>query len=148
MFPTIKEQLTDIQMVNDEDVFYWLRELLNEIPVRELRKVFDTWIKRLTAVTRGDGSYISWGIKLLSGSPTFNLEVQLGQRLIDQTISGLGNALGRGKRHFLDCTLNSKLNPEIGELVSPSWAFDMVPDHREISALIAHLRAREGMITV
>jgi hypothetical protein len=22
MFPTIKEQLTDIQMVNDEDVFY------------------------------------------------------------------------------------------------------------------------------
>jgi hypothetical protein len=59
MFPTIKERLTDIQMVNEEDLFYRLRELLNEMPVRELRKVFDTWIKRLTAVTRGIGSCIS-----------------------------------------------------------------------------------------
>jgi transposase len=40
-------------MADEKDLFYWLRELLNEIPVRELPKVFDTWIKRLTAVTRG-----------------------------------------------------------------------------------------------
>jgi hypothetical protein len=46
-------------MADEEDLFYRLRELLNEIPFRELRKVFDTWVKRLTAVTRGDGSYIS-----------------------------------------------------------------------------------------
>jgi hypothetical protein len=59
LFPTIKERRTDIEIVEDEDLFYRLRELLNEIPVRELRKVFGTWIKRLMAVTRGDGSYIS-----------------------------------------------------------------------------------------
>jgi histone-lysine N-methyltransferase SETMAR len=53
LFPTIKERLTDIQMVGEEDLFDPLRKLLNEIPVRELRKVFDTWIERLTAVTRG-----------------------------------------------------------------------------------------------
>jgi hypothetical protein len=40
-------------MVDEEDLFYRLRELLNEIPVQQLRKVFDTWIKRLMAVTRG-----------------------------------------------------------------------------------------------
>jgi hypothetical protein len=59
LFPTIEERLTDIQMVDEEDPFYRLRELLNEIPVRELRKVPDTWIKRLLAITRADGSYIS-----------------------------------------------------------------------------------------
>jgi hypothetical protein len=59
LFPTIKEKPTNIQMVDEEDLFYRLRELLNELPVRELRKVFDTWLKRLTAVTQGDGSYIS-----------------------------------------------------------------------------------------
>jgi hypothetical protein len=53
LFSTIKEKLTDIQMVHEEDLCYRLPELLNEIPVRELRKVFDIWIKRLTAVTRG-----------------------------------------------------------------------------------------------
>jgi hypothetical protein len=53
LLPTIKERLTDIQIVDEEDFFYRLRELLNEMPVRELRKVFDTWIERLTAVTRG-----------------------------------------------------------------------------------------------
>jgi hypothetical protein len=53
LFPTIKERLTDIRMVDEEDLFCRFRELLNEIPVRELRKVFDTRIKRLTDVTRG-----------------------------------------------------------------------------------------------
>jgi hypothetical protein len=65
LFPTIKERLNDIQMIDEEDLFYRLRELLNEIPVRELRKVFDTWIKHLAAVTREDGNYISRGIKSL-----------------------------------------------------------------------------------
>jgi hypothetical protein len=53
LFPTIKERLADIQMVDEEDFFSRLREFLNEIPVRELGKVFDTWIKRLMAVNRG-----------------------------------------------------------------------------------------------
>jgi hypothetical protein len=53
LFPAIKERLTYIQMVDEEDLFYRLRELLNEVPVRELGKLLDTWIKHLTAVTRG-----------------------------------------------------------------------------------------------
>jgi hypothetical protein len=40
----------------EEELFYRLRELLNEIPIRELRKVFDTWIKSLPAVTPGMGA--------------------------------------------------------------------------------------------
>jgi hypothetical protein len=47
LFPTTKERLTDIQMVDEEDLFSRLRELLNEIPVREFSKIFDTWIKDL-----------------------------------------------------------------------------------------------------
>jgi hypothetical protein len=67
LFPTIKEILTDIQMVDGEDLFYRLCELLNEIPVRELRKVFDTWIKRLTAVTRG------WKLHILGNKITLGV---------------------------------------------------------------------------
>jgi hypothetical protein len=59
LFPTIKKRLTDIQMVDEEDLFYRLGKLLNEIPVRQLRKIFNTWIKLLRAATQGDGSYIS-----------------------------------------------------------------------------------------
>jgi hypothetical protein len=59
LFPIIKERLADIQIVDEKDLFDRLRALLNEIPLRELKKVFDIWIKRFMAVTRGDGSYIS-----------------------------------------------------------------------------------------
>jgi hypothetical protein len=53
LFPTIKERPTDVHIIDEEDLFDRLRELLNEIPVRELRKGFDTWIKRLTVATLG-----------------------------------------------------------------------------------------------
>jgi hypothetical protein len=53
IFTCSQQSKKDIQMVDEEDLFHRLRELLNEIPVRELRKVFDIWIKHLTAVTRG-----------------------------------------------------------------------------------------------
>jgi hypothetical protein len=67
LFPTIKERLTDIQMVDEEDLFSRLRELLNEIRVRELRKAFDTWIKRLTGVTRG------WTLHILINKITLGI---------------------------------------------------------------------------
>jgi hypothetical protein len=51
LFPTLTESRPDSQMVDEEDLLCRLRGLLNEIPVRELRKVFDTWTKRLTVVT-------------------------------------------------------------------------------------------------
>jgi hypothetical protein len=44
-FLTVKEKLKDIEMVDEEDLFYRLQELLNDIPIRELRKVFTAWIK-------------------------------------------------------------------------------------------------------
>jgi hypothetical protein len=40
-------------MVDEEDLFYRLQELLNDIPIRELRKVFIAWNKRLVDVSRG-----------------------------------------------------------------------------------------------
>jgi superfamily I DNA/RNA helicase len=67
LFPTIKEKLAYIQVVDDEDLSYRLRELLNEIPVRELRKVFDTWIKRLAAVTGG------WKLHILRNNIIFGV---------------------------------------------------------------------------
>jgi hypothetical protein len=45
MFSTVKEKLKDIQIVDEEDLFYRLRECLNEIPIAELRKFFTAWIK-------------------------------------------------------------------------------------------------------
>jgi hypothetical protein len=55
----VKGKLKDIKMVYEEDLFYRLQELLNDIPIRELRKVFTAWIKRLVDVSKGDGSHIS-----------------------------------------------------------------------------------------
>jgi hypothetical protein len=59
LLPTIKEKLKDIQMVDEEDLFDGLQEILNSISRKELDKVFGTWINRLMIVRRGDGSYIS-----------------------------------------------------------------------------------------
>jgi hypothetical protein len=42
LFPTIKERLKDIQMIDEEDLFYPLKELSKGIPRRELAKVFGT----------------------------------------------------------------------------------------------------------
>jgi hypothetical protein len=55
----VKEKLKDTEMVDEEDLFYRLQELLNDILIRELRKVFTSWIKRLVDVSKGNGSYIS-----------------------------------------------------------------------------------------
>jgi hypothetical protein len=59
LFPTVTEKLKDIEMVDEEDLFYQLQEVLNDIPNRELRTVFTAWIKRLFDVSKGDGSSIS-----------------------------------------------------------------------------------------
>jgi hypothetical protein len=59
LFPTIKEKLKDSQMVDEEDGFYRLQEILNSITGKQLDKLFDTWINRLMIESRGDGAYIS-----------------------------------------------------------------------------------------
>jgi hypothetical protein len=59
LFPTVKEKLKDIEIVDEEDFFYRLRELLSDIPIRELHKVLTAWMKRLVDVSQGDGSYMS-----------------------------------------------------------------------------------------
>jgi hypothetical protein len=59
LFPTIKEKPKGIQMVDEEDLFYRLQEILNSISRKELDKVFDTEINRLMIESRGDGAYIS-----------------------------------------------------------------------------------------
>jgi hypothetical protein len=46
-------------MVDEEDLFYPLKDLLNRILRRDLAKVFGTWINCLMAVSQGDAAYIS-----------------------------------------------------------------------------------------
>jgi hypothetical protein len=46
-FPTVKEELKDIKMVDEKDLFCWLQAVLIDIPLREFHKVFTAWIKRL-----------------------------------------------------------------------------------------------------
>jgi hypothetical protein len=53
LFLTVKENLKDVAMVDEEDLFYRLQELLNDIPTRELRMVFIALIKRLVDVSKG-----------------------------------------------------------------------------------------------
>jgi hypothetical protein len=73
-------------MVDGEDLLYRLKELLNKSSARELANVFRTWINRLVAVSRGDGTYISCRIKLVEESSCFNRDIELAENLIDQTI--------------------------------------------------------------
>jgi hypothetical protein len=47
------KKLKHIEMADEEDLFYRLQELLNDIPIRELRKVFAAWINRLVDVSKG-----------------------------------------------------------------------------------------------
>jgi CRISPR/Cas system endoribonuclease Cas6 (RAMP superfamily) len=53
LFPTIKEKPKDIQMADEENLFYRLQEILNSVSGKELDKVFGTWINRLMIVSRG-----------------------------------------------------------------------------------------------
>jgi hypothetical protein len=58
-FPKTNEKLRNIQMVDEEDVFPQLQELLDGIFRKESDKVFGTWINRLIIVSQGDGADIS-----------------------------------------------------------------------------------------
>jgi hypothetical protein len=53
----VKERLTDIETVDEEDLFNRSKEILNEIPWKELDKVFGAWINWLMTVSGGDGGY-------------------------------------------------------------------------------------------
>jgi hypothetical protein len=59
LFPTVKEKLQDAEMVDKENLFYRLPELLNGIPIHELRKVFTACIERLVDVSTSDGRHMS-----------------------------------------------------------------------------------------
>jgi hypothetical protein len=59
LFPRVKEKVLDIEVVDEDELFSWLQEILNGIPAVELRKVFQNWMKRLGDIRQGDGSYIS-----------------------------------------------------------------------------------------
>jgi hypothetical protein len=62
LFWTVKEKLKDIEMVDEEDLFYRLQELLNDIPIRELRKVSTAWVKRFVDVSERNGNYMSYSL--------------------------------------------------------------------------------------
>jgi hypothetical protein len=48
-------------------------------------------------------------------------------------VRGLGNASNKGMWYLLEYTLNSKLNTEIGRLVSLSCVFDILSAHAKLS---------------
>jgi hypothetical protein len=54
LFPTIKEKPKDIQMADEEDLFYPLQETLKCISGKYLDKVFGIWINRFMIVSSGD----------------------------------------------------------------------------------------------
>jgi hypothetical protein len=51
--PSVKENLTNIQVVDEDDLFHGRQQILIEIPTKELRKVFGAWINRLLDLNRG-----------------------------------------------------------------------------------------------
>jgi histone-lysine N-methyltransferase SETMAR len=53
LFPRAKEKLLDIAVVDEDDLFYRLQEILNEIPAAELRQVFQNWMKPFGDISRG-----------------------------------------------------------------------------------------------
>jgi hypothetical protein len=59
LLPTVKERLKDIGVVDEEDLFNRLKEILNEIPRKELDIVFGAWSNQLMTVGGSDGGYIS-----------------------------------------------------------------------------------------
>jgi hypothetical protein len=59
LFPTIKEKQKDIQMVDEEDLFYWLQEILNSISGKKSDRFFDTSINQPMIVSRDHEAYIS-----------------------------------------------------------------------------------------
>jgi histone-lysine N-methyltransferase SETMAR len=59
LFPTMKENLKDFEMVDEHDLFYRMQEILSGISINELNKVFTAWIKRVEEGITRNGSYIS-----------------------------------------------------------------------------------------
>jgi hypothetical protein len=58
LFPIIKEKLKDIQMVDEEDLFYRFAEYLTSISCKELDKVFDPKkIEKTKDIGKGRGSH-------------------------------------------------------------------------------------------
>jgi hypothetical protein len=59
LFPTIKEKLKDIHMVDEEDLFCRLQDILNSISGKELDQIFGTWINRFMIGRTGNGADMS-----------------------------------------------------------------------------------------
>jgi hypothetical protein len=59
LFLSVKEQLKNIEIVDEDDLLDRLKELLNGICPKELDRIFATGISRVITVSKGDGSSIS-----------------------------------------------------------------------------------------
>jgi hypothetical protein len=92
LFPTVKEPVKDIEMIEEEHLFNRLKEILNEIPHKELDKIVGAWINRLTRASEGDGGYISERITLDMGGWSFVHRIRAPQRQLDETMPLFGLA--------------------------------------------------------
>jgi hypothetical protein len=67
-----------VQIMDTADLFFRLRELSGDIFVEKLMTVFQTWMKSLRDLNKGDRDETSWHTKLLLGSPFLRKSAELG----------------------------------------------------------------------
>jgi histone-lysine N-methyltransferase SETMAR len=58
LFGLVKGKLGHVDVMEEDDLFEALDEILGSIPGEELLRVFETWLDRVRAVSDGDGDYI------------------------------------------------------------------------------------------
>jgi hypothetical protein len=54
----VKEKLKLIQVVNDNQFFEYLQEILSSVDQKELNGIFQAWVWRVQEVSQGNGDYI------------------------------------------------------------------------------------------
>jgi hypothetical protein len=54
----VKQKLEIIQVVEDDELFDGLQELLAGIDQKELNLVFRTWVERVQEVSQSNGDYV------------------------------------------------------------------------------------------
>jgi histone-lysine N-methyltransferase SETMAR len=59
VFPIVKDRLERFHMVDDDELFEQLLEILQAVAIDELKRVFTSWIHRVREVRQGDGDYIA-----------------------------------------------------------------------------------------
>jgi hypothetical protein len=58
LFPTVKQKLESFQMIDNDELFDCLQELLAGIDQEELNLVFQAWVQQVHEVSQDNGGYV------------------------------------------------------------------------------------------